>query len=335
MDQKQAPMQRPGAQGDSVAVSIVIPARNEEENLGALLASVAALDFPRERLEILVVDHESSDRTADIARRAGARVLEKKGGTISSARNFGASKAEGEILAFLDADCTVAEDWLDKALPYFADPQVGAVGSYHIVPRDPPTWVRKVLQKQVDARPKLTSAKWLPSGNMLIRRDVFRECRGFDDSLSTCEDVDLSYRIAHKYKLVADAGIRCWHHGEPVTLRDVFWKELWRGHDNFLGAVRHGFKLAEIPSLVLPFYCIVTLGLFLASPVIGALNSWGTLAIFFWTGVSFFLPVVAVASLTGIRSGDLRYVPQLTGFYAVYFLARGLAPFYRWRFISQ
>jgi glycosyltransferase involved in cell wall biosynthesis len=310
-------------------VSIIIPARNEEKSLGDLLASLQSLDFPRDKFEVVVVDHESTDRTAEIALAAGARVVKKSGGNISSARNFGASQAAGQILAFLDADCTVAEDWLSRALAHFADPEVGAVGSYHIIPLDPPTWVRIVLQKQAAARPKLANATWLPSGNMLIRREVFLECNGFDESLGTCEDVDLSYRITRKYRLIADSDIRCWHHREPASLLQLFRKELWRGHDNLAGAFRHGLRLAEIPSLVLPLYVIVTFVLFLLSPAIAVLSGWGTLTSIFLFGTAVVLPVLAWAALVTCRSGDLRYLPHLTAFYGVYFFARGLAAFYR------
>jgi glycosyltransferase involved in cell wall biosynthesis len=317
---------------NGVAVSIVIPARDEEENLSALLASLASLDFPRERLEIIVVDHESTDRTGEIARSAGARVLLKTGGTISSARNFGASRAAAQILAFLDADCTVAEDWLERALGYFADTKVGIVGSYYVVPLEPSTWVRRVLQAQTVARPRSSEGKWVPAGNMLIRKKVYWECGGFDESLVTCEDVDLCYRVAQKYRVIEDTAIRCFHHGEPKTLRQVFRKELWRGRDNLLGVLRHGLRWDEVPSLVLPLYAVVTLGLFLSSPLLGALTHWGA-----WTvlgaGGLFLLPLVLLAALTGIRAGDVRCVPQLTLLFGVYFLARGLAPFYRWRYV--
>ena len=135
-------MQSLVTRNDAVAVSIVIPARNEEENLGALLASLAALDFPRDRLEIIVVDHESTDRTGEIAHGAGAKVLPKKGGTIRARVTSALPVPAAPIVAFLDADCTVAEDWLKRALPYFDDPKVGAVGSYYVVPLEPSTWVR-------------------------------------------------------------------------------------------------------------------------------------------------------------------------------------------------
>src|SRR5689334_7738390 len=119
-------MQESVQQNEPLVVSIVIPARNEEENVGALLESLAALNFPREKLEIIVVEHESTDRTGEIARAYGAKVVVKTGGTISSARNFGVCHAGAPIVAFLDADCTVSEDWLERALPYFTDARVGA-----------------------------------------------------------------------------------------------------------------------------------------------------------------------------------------------------------------
>jgi glycosyltransferase involved in cell wall biosynthesis len=325
-------MQEPVEQNDALAVSIVIPARNEEENVGALLESLAALNFPREKLEIILVNHESTDRTGDIARAYGAKVVMKKGGTISSARNLGVSHARAPIVAFLDADCTVSKDWLERALPYFIDPRVGAVGSYYVVPLEPSTWVRRVLHVQTAARPTMSEGKWVPAGNMLVRKTVCRECGGFDESLVTCEDVDLCYRVAQKYRVIEDTMIRCFHHGEPKNLRQVFRKELWRGRDNLLGVFRHGFRVDEIPSIVLPIYSVATLVLFFATCLLGAFND-SSIWLAIGAGVLFLLPLIAGAALTGIRAGDISYIPHLTVLYGVYFLARGLAPFYRWRYV--
>ena len=316
-----------------VRVSIVIPARNEEENLGALLRSVMALQFPREQLEIIVVDHESRDRTTAVALQASARVFQKTGGTVSGARNLGASKATGEIIAFLDADCTVAEDWLDRALPYFMEQSVGIVGSYYTIPGDPSSWLRDVLQKQTEARPKKSEGRWVPAGNMLVRREVFLEFGGFDETLTTCEDVDLCVRVAQKYRIVEDTAICCFHHGEPRTLWQLFRKELWRGRDNFLGVCRHGLQWREIPSLVLPMYSVVALGAFLFTLIIAALRFADALLAILLAAILFLLPLLAVASLTSLRSGHSRYLLHFTVLYAVYFLARGIAPFYRWRYV--
>src|SRR5262245_48925925 len=127
-------------------ISIIVPARNEEKALGDLLASLQAQKAPNVAIEIIVVDHESTDDTKRVALQGGARVVTKRGGTISSVRNLGASVATGDILAFVDSDCTVAEDWLAAALPHLREPSVGVVGSYYLMPPHPPTWVRRVLQ---------------------------------------------------------------------------------------------------------------------------------------------------------------------------------------------
>ncbi|NOT55538.1 MAG: glycosyltransferase [Deltaproteobacteria bacterium] len=312
-------------------VSVIIPAHNEEKMLGALLASLAVLQFPRERLQIIVVDHESSDATADVARQGGAQVVTKKGGTISSVRNCGAAVASGQVLAFVDADCTVAEDWINKALPHLSDSTVGLVGSPYLMPAHPQTWVRKVLQKQADVRPRLSAAKWLPAGNMFIRRDVYWESSGFDESLTTCEDVDLCFRISQRYRVIADADIRCWHYGEPKNLREVFRKELWRGRDNLGGAFRHGLQLYEIPSLLLPLYFLFLSVLVVILIGISVLTNWEGSRLIAWMSIALLLPLVMIAGVTAFRSGDWHHLPHFAVFYAIYFWARGLAPFYEWR----
>jgi glycosyltransferase involved in cell wall biosynthesis len=312
-------------------VSVIVPARNEAAHLPALLASLASLTFPKERLEVIVVDHESTDETARIAKRAGATVVRQFGGTISSVRNAGAKAATGELLAFLDADCTVDEDWLARALPHFEDAAIGAVGSYHLVPMKPRTWIRRILQKQIEARPRIAETTWLPSGNMIVRRSAFWECGGFDESLMTCEDVDLCYRLARRYKIVADSRIRCWHHGEPTTLWEVFRKELWRGRDNFAGAVRHGLRPSELPSLVLPIYVVCAVLGVLATPLVWTADHR---AAWWWLAGSLAAlvgPLFAISLLFSARIASLRYLFHFAAYFFVYFIARGLGPIYAWR----
>lgn len=313
------------------SVSIIIPARNEAAHLPALLSSLAGLDYPKAQFEIIVVDHESTDATPTLARNGGASVIPHRGGTISGVRNRGAHAAKGEVLAFLDADCTVDPQWLKNAVRHFDDPQVGAVGSYHVVPMDPPTWVRRILQKQIESRPQLSEPNWLPSGNMFVRREAFVKCGGFDESMATCEDVDLSYRLAQESRLVADACIRCWHHGEPRTLWEVFRKELWRGRDNLLGAIRHGVTLSELPSLVLPVYFTLALMGLLATPLVATARTglaWWWLA---GTASALLVPLFMVAGLFSFRSGTFRYFFQFAAYFLTYFLARGIGPAYAWR----
>jgi hypothetical protein len=113
-------------------VSIVIPVKDRPVDLRHCLESLAALDYPQEKLEIIVVDDGSSDTTPQVACELGARLLHSGavGGGPAAARNRGAQEAQGEILAFIDSDCTASPQWLRQLLPVFATPQVAAVGGW-------------------------------------------------------------------------------------------------------------------------------------------------------------------------------------------------------------
>ncbi|MDX6635637.1 MAG: hypothetical protein QOF06_1840 [Solirubrobacterales bacterium] len=121
---------RPSAwQADDLpTVSLIVPAYDEEEVIAAKVADALGLDYPRERLQIVVASDGSSDATAERARAAGADlVLELPPGGKIAALNAGAERATGEILAFSDANSSWAPDALRRLVVPFADPQVGYV----------------------------------------------------------------------------------------------------------------------------------------------------------------------------------------------------------------
>jgi glycosyltransferase involved in cell wall biosynthesis len=89
-------------------LSVVVPVRDGQATLPALLDSLAAQDFPAGRFEIVVVDSASRDASAEVAERRGARLVRVPTPGRARARNAGAAAARGGALAFVDADC-VAE----------------------------------------------------------------------------------------------------------------------------------------------------------------------------------------------------------------------------------
>lgn len=97
--------------------SVIIPAYNEERHLPATLAGVkSAMAFSGFQGEIIVVDNNSTDRTAEIARKSGARLVFEPCRQISRARNAGARAAENRFLVFLDGDTFLPPPLLKKAL---------------------------------------------------------------------------------------------------------------------------------------------------------------------------------------------------------------------------
>jgi len=109
-------------------VSLIVAAYDEEEVIEAKVANALALDYPRERLELIVASDGSTDATVERARAAGADlVLELPRGGKLAAQNAAAERASGEILAFSDANSVWRADALRRLVEPFADPKVGYV----------------------------------------------------------------------------------------------------------------------------------------------------------------------------------------------------------------
>ena len=116
----------PGTWEEPPQVSLIVAAYDEEDVIAAKVANALALDWPRERLEVIVASDGSADATARRARGAGADlVLDLPRGGKVAAQNAAAERARGEILAFSDANSAWAPDALRRLVEPFADPAVG------------------------------------------------------------------------------------------------------------------------------------------------------------------------------------------------------------------
>jgi len=114
--------------GAPPTVSLIVPAYDEEDVIAAKVVNALALDYPRERLQVIVASDGSADATAERARAAGADlVLELPPGGKVAALNAGVERAIGQILAFSDANSVWAPDALRRLVAPFADPKVGYV----------------------------------------------------------------------------------------------------------------------------------------------------------------------------------------------------------------
>ena len=101
-------------------ISVVVPAYNEEANIAACLGSLNRQTLPRSEYEILVVDGDSGDRTRELAAPLADLVFVQTSERVGGARNDGALRARGEIVAFTDADSVVPPDWLERIRDDFA-----------------------------------------------------------------------------------------------------------------------------------------------------------------------------------------------------------------------
>ena len=192
------------AGADLPTVSVVVPVKDRADELASCLSALDSLDYPRDRMEVIVVDDGSADDgPAEIAARAGCRVVlngVNRGPGYS--RNAGVAVARGEILAFIDSDCVAGSGWLRELTPYLAWERVAAVGGrvegfadssrldrYEQV-ASPLDMGRHVLLAADDG-----STFYVPTCNLLVRRSAYLAVGGIREDLRVGEDVDLCWRL--------------------------------------------------------------------------------------------------------------------------------------------
>ena len=154
-------------------LSVVIPAYNEEKLLGRCLQAVSNQTFPREKYEILVIDNNSSDKTAEIAKNAGATVMhykEKQG--FSVAKQYGAAQAKADIIAFTDADSVPDKNWLGTAYQLMQNPKFVCIGGT-IVSTDKKVNFLFVFYDLVAQINQLFGIPLIWSPNMIVRKKSF------------------------------------------------------------------------------------------------------------------------------------------------------------------
>jgi cellulose synthase/poly-beta-1,6-N-acetylglucosamine synthase-like glycosyltransferase len=108
-------------------VALIVTAHNEELVIERRLENLRALDYPRDRLEVVVTSDASTDRTEELAAAGGARVVANPRGGKVAAQNNAVREVDAEVVAFSDANCTWAPDALRKLVRNLADPAVAYV----------------------------------------------------------------------------------------------------------------------------------------------------------------------------------------------------------------
>ena len=309
-------------------VSVVIPVKNDPVGLEACLLSIEASAVQGVDYEVLVVDNGSTDDTIAVAKRHGATVLQAPHATVSALRNLGAKKSTGDVLAFIDADCTVVPGWFDALKPYLQDDAVVCFGSPPTIPKQS-TWVQRCwyqIRKKVSADGTAFDIEWLESMNMFVRRDAFWKVGGFDEALITCEDYDLCTRLQKLGSIRCDNRIVAIHHGEAETPARFYGKERWRGSSNLQSLRKHGFALSELPSVLFPLVHVL-ISVVAATALLFVL--FGSLPLWVWIlGVVLWqTPLLLLARKKSDLSDRWRQTFGIGALLNLYFMARGLSLF--------
>jgi len=213
-------------------ISIITPMYNSEGYIGRMIQAIKDMDYPQDKVELLIIDNGSDDNSVKVVESYGLHCSVMKGSTISEMRNAGASQAKGELLGFVDSDCLVNKSWALNAIKLIAeDDSVGIVGGHYGLGENP-GWVEKtwcMLKKDFSGEVPFVSA-----GNMVIKKMLFNEVNGFDELVETGEDWDFCQRvIIAGYTVVNRPLLHVSHLGNVKTLSAFVKKERWYGKGMF------------------------------------------------------------------------------------------------------
>jgi cellulose synthase/poly-beta-1,6-N-acetylglucosamine synthase-like glycosyltransferase len=195
-------------------VSVIIPAYNEEAVIVETVRAALSADYPK--LEIIVVDDGSADRTSELVRQyfgrdARVRLLLQSNRGKPSALNHGLSEAAGEIVVSIDADTIIDPEAIPRLVRHFADPKVGAVaGNVKVMNRN--RWITRwqaleyITSQNLEKRAfdLLNCIPVVPGAVGAWRADLLRSHGGFSGD-TVAEDTDLTMTIRrHGWKILYD-----------------------------------------------------------------------------------------------------------------------------------
>ncbi len=193
-------------------ISIIIPARNEEENIGTLLQTLQEQTYPKELVEIIVVDDHSSDGTADIVQQfPETRLIRLKEEGINSykkkAIETGIAAATGELIVTTDADCTPTRDWLKTIASFKEENQSVFIAAPVAIDCDSSLLQLfqamdfMVLQGITGAAVSKNKLSMCNGANLAYEKKAFDDVNGFAgvDHIASGDDMLLMHKIWKKY----------------------------------------------------------------------------------------------------------------------------------------
>ena len=240
---------------DKPYVSVIMPAYNAEKTIKACIDSI--LDQTYDNYEIIVVDNNSKDETKGILQSYKDKIsflTEEKQGSFA-ARNNGVRNSRGEILVFIDSDCTVENNWLEKLTePIRLEAEVAAYGGS--VDVEETRWSKMEYLCEESIIDGFSKEGYIEIGdtkNFAITRGVFDDVGGFDESFEWSGDNDFGLRIVEQdYKIRLAEGAKVKHRFKATLgriVRNKFRHGFW-GVVNYTKHKRslknYGWVLSEV-----------------------------------------------------------------------------------------
>ena len=291
-------------------ISIMIPTYNRADRLEKALLSLDKLDYPTEKIEVLVVNDGSKDNTEEVVKKLlgkmkyNLRYFYQQNKRLSAARNLAIKNSKNEVIVSIDDDMLFPKTWLKTLIKPLSDPKIGAVGGPSIAPS-----FASLFQRTVDycmtssflgtggmiGTTKYSLVKYYPrGGNMAIPKKVLDKVGLFDEKFIPAEEIDLDKRIEKAgYGLALAKNAIVWH--MPRASAKGFVKQIYsRGYMKSQFTKRHkDFELLYVLPMLGMLGLVAILALFLIQLFVRG-------EIVFSLEVSKFLPILNLVALLAL-----------------------------------
>lgn len=319
---------------DRPFASVIVPCRNEARFIGACLDSIIENDYPKERLEVLVVDGMSEDATRTVVEACARRylfitVLDNPERTTSTALNTGIATARGDIIIWMSAHNWYAKDYISRSVEYLRKYAADNIGGVIItLPREP-TLIGRAIASCLSHRfgvghsffrVHANKPKWVDTVfGGCYRRDVFDRVGLFNERLTRGQDIEFNLRLkqAGGRILLAPDVVSYYYARSDMK---SFWRHNWSNGVWAILPFLYSDIMPVSPRHLVPLAFVLGLlgsvALALAVPV----GVWMLLGV----GGTYAAANLAASLETAVKLRDVRYLVVMPVIFASLHLAYGL-----------
>lgn len=207
------------------STTIIIPTKNNAQTIGQCIQAIFDMDYPNDKLEVIIIDAYSIDETISICKKYPVKIIQKRC-NVPAAYNFILKMISSEIIGFVDGDAKVERNWLKILVEHLEDLKVAGVGGTIL------TWnnnklVPRLIGYDINSRYKKMpqNITRIATTNLILRKDVLLKIGGFDESLPTGYDAEIGYKLIKKgYQLIFEPNAIIYHWHRP-NLKAFFMQQ--------------------------------------------------------------------------------------------------------------
>ena len=303
-------------------VSIIVATRNNEQTINECLKAIFELNYPKDFLEVIVVDGGSRDATVEIAKRYSVKVISAPL-NAPAAYNHAIKMINNEVVGFIDSDAKVEKEWLNKLITYLDDSQVAGVSGGIETWNTENPWARSIGYdlKNRYARLKKYVVR-VATMNLLLKKSVIEAVGGFDENLPSQYDTDLGFRITSRgYKVIYEPSAKCYHFHRS-TVSGYFRQQLQYGKNTTKLYFKHsnlirGDEITDFGMNIQPALMLAVIAFFLLGFI--------EILRFLWYGSALILLFIFVYYVFSAAKLSVKYKDRVAMLMVVLYFVRALA----------